>query len=236
MCPLKLELCTDSLEGVKLAIEGAADRVELCAALDSGGLSPSPSLLRSCLRAGDVPIHCMLRPRPGGFVYSKVEMDWMQDELLQFKENGAAGVVFGCLNAVHEVDEANTQILTEHAHSLGLEATFHRAFDHLKNFQKGLDQLIEIGVDRILTSGGERTVEEGLGLIRSLVDHSRGRIQIMAGSGVSKENAQSIASAGVDALHLTSHKKCEEDGLLEGMGHCYTPDPAKWFGIKTLFS
>ena len=160
----------------------------------------------------------------------------MQDELLQYKEDGAAGVVFGCLNAAHEVDGANTRLLTEHAHSLGLEATFHRAFDHLKDFQKGLDQLIEIGVDRILTSGGERTAEEGLSLIRGLVAHSGGRIQIMAGSGVSKENARSIASAGVDALHLTSHKKCEEDGLLEGMGHCYSPDPAKWFEIKTLFS
>ncbi|NBR82510.1 MAG: hypothetical protein EBT52_02155 [Flavobacteriia bacterium] len=120
---------------------------------------PSPSLLRSCLRAGDVPIHCMLRPRPGGFVYSKEEMDRMQDELLQFKEDGAAGVVFGCLNAAHEVDAANTRLLTEHAHSLGLEATFHRAFDHLKDFQKGLDQLIEIGVDRILTSVPIQAVE-----------------------------------------------------------------------------
>lgn len=236
MCPPKLELCTDSLEGVKLAIEGAADRVELCAALDSGGLSPSPSLLRSCLRAGGIHIHCMLRPRPGGFVYSKEEMDWMQDELLQFKEDGAAGVVFGCLNAAYEVDETNTQILTEHAHSLGLEATFHRAFDHLQDPQEGMEKLIEIGVDRILTSGGQRTAEEGLGLIRSLVDHSSGRIQIMAGSGVSKENARRIASVGVDALHLTSHKKCEEEGLLEGMGHWYIPDPDKWFAIKSLFS
>ncbi len=233
---MKLELCTDSPEGVKLALEGGADRVELCAALDSGGLSPSPSLLRSCLRMGDLPIHCMLRPRPGGFVYSKEEVEWMQDELLQFKKDGAAGVVFGCLDAAHDVDAANTQILTKHAHSLGLEVTFHRAFDHLKDSQKGLHQLIEIGVDRILTSGGERTAEEGLGLIRSLVDHSRGRVQIMAGSGVSKENARRIASVGVDALHLTSHKKYEEDGLLEGMGHCYMPDPEKWFAVKKLFS
>ena len=140
----------------------------------------------------------------------------MQDELLQFKEDGAAGVVFGCLNAAYEVDEANTQILTEHAHSLGLEATFHRAFDHLQDPQEGMEKLIEIGVDRILTSGGQRTAEEDLGLIRSLMDHSSGRIQIMAGSGGIKGECAAHRFSRSGCLFISLHiKSARRKGCLK---------------------
>lgn len=223
---MTLEICGDSLESYKLAKQFAVKRIELCSALTVGGLTPSIGLIEECAKIGGVEIHAMIRHLEGGFVYSDKDIETMKKDISNVSIAGGHGVVFGCLTPKNEINSEQNKQLFSHAKSLGLEVTFHRAFDFCSDPKSTLDILIEIGFDRLLTSGQEPTAIEGKETIRNLVLQSNGKIEIMAGSGVNTSNVNELSALGVDALHFTSHKSNAEKELF-GMGVKTIPDPIK---------
>lgn len=225
---MKLEACIETLAEAKLAAAHNLNRVELCAALDLGGLTPTAALISACAEV--VEVHAMIRPRGGDFVYTAEEENLMLAEMQNAKNAGATGVVFGCLLPSQEIDFALTQRLVLEAKKVGLQTTFHRAFDFATNQQKALEELIDLGINRVLTSGGKPTAMEGLENIKHLVKLANGRIEIMAGSGVNATNAMALKSTGIDALHF-SIRKPTGSVLPLGMGVNYTPDVEKILGI-----
>lgn len=200
---MKLELCTDSLEGVRTAGKYKLDRVELCSALEVGGLTPNYGLVKACVAEKTVEIHAMLRPRTGGFVYTSDELKIIEEDLLQFAELGVDGVVFGILNKENCVAEENRK-LVELAKRHNIEATFHRAFDTIDNKSKAIQELIKMGFTRILTSGGALKAIDGLTVISDLQQKFGNQIQLLVGSGVNAQNALIFKEAGVSQLHFTS--------------------------------
>jgi copper homeostasis protein len=195
-----LEVCVESVEALERAQVGGAGRIELCSRLDFGGLSPGRDLLDEALRRARVPLHVMVRPRPGSFLWSAAEVASMEAEIAELKRMGAAGVVFGALTYGGAIDSPTVQRLLAAARPLS--ATFHRAFDETADLEVALDELIALGVDRVLTSGGAIDAFEGRHRLRELVRRARGRIVVMAGGGVRPENAAAILEeAGVTEVH-----------------------------------
>lgn len=228
---MQLELCATSLAETRAAKQAKLHRVELCMALELGGLTPSWSLIRQAVLLDGPEVHVMLRPRAGGFEYTEAEIDLMLDDLNQCKTLGAHGVVFGCTHGIGALHIQHNQLLVDQAKQQGMACTFHRAFDLLDNMELGLDQLIELGFDRVLTSGGQPMAIQGLSTIRSLVERAQGQIEIMAGSGVKGANAALFQGAGVDAVHFSARRKMEEPISL-GMGERFEPDEEKIRQVK----
>ena len=229
-----LEICADSYDAVILAQKYKVKRVELCSALSLGGLTPSVGLIEKCVEIDEVEIHVMIRHKEGDFVYSSDDIEIMESDIIIAKEAGAKGVVFGCITTDNEIDIKQNKLLYKLSKRLGLEVTFHRAFDFCTSAHRSLEEVINIGFDRLLSSGQENTAEEGILLLNKLVNQSNGRIQIMAGSGVNSINALRIAATNVDALHFTSHLKSEESNNL-GMGFNHIQDERKIKSIIELF-
>lgn len=221
---MKLEACIEHPDEAAMAAFFNLDRVELCQALDLGGLTPSAALVSACAKHIDV--HAMLRVRPGNFVYSEVELEVMAAEMEMLKSAGAKGVVFGCLNNDMQLDIPANSFLVTKALDLGLESTFHRAFDAIPNKQLALEDLINLGFKRILTSGGEFTAIENIDSLTGITLLAKNRIEIMAGSGVNADNAERLAKSGVDALHF-SIRKSNGKPTVAGMGTQYIPDNEK---------
>lgn len=195
-----LEVCVDSLAGLHAAEEGGAGRIELCSRLDLGGLSPERGLLDAALAVARLPLHAMVRPRPGSFVCSDEEIATMEAEVRSLRDRRVAGVVLGALTAERTIDSAVIARLLAAARPLSV--TFHRAFDEVSDPMAALDELVRLGVDRILTSGGPPDAFHGRLRLRELVRRARGRIVVMAGGGVRPDNATAIlADAGVAELH-----------------------------------
>jgi len=158
----------------------------------------------------------MIRHREGNFHYTNQEINILFHDIHAMHKSGAKGVVFGCLDKHQNIDLKACYRLIETAKQLGLEITFHRAFDFCSDPFVALESLIDLGFDRVLTSGQQQTAEEGIGLIRQLTEQAAGRIQVMAGSGINKNNATLLAEAGVNALHFTAHKTASRND--PGMG------------------
>lgn len=227
------EICTDSVEGAIAAAKYGAKRIELCTALAVGGLTPSFGLIRQCVEKSSVEVHVMIRHKEGGFNYSQKDVDLMKLDIEASKKAGAHGVVFGVLNHNKEVSKLNEELVLL-SKSLGLETTFHRAFDFTPNCKKSIEQIIKFGFDRLLTSGMKPTVEKGLSTIAELVLNHGNDIQIMAGSGINARNALEIASSGVDNLHFTARKSLNiETGF--SMGEMMVVDEEKIKSIVTQF-
>ena len=221
---MKLEACIESLAEAMTAAKFKLDRAELCSALELGGLTPSFALTKAC--AEHIEIHAMVRPRGGSFVYTQEEVDLMMNEIEALANAGVVGVVFGCLTETNTIDlEANQQLLKK-TKSLGLVATFHRAFDFLFDMKPGVGQLIEMGFDRVLTSGGQANAANGLNQIMQLITQASGRIEIMAGSGINAQNIKAIKASGVDAAHFSIRKKQVGISRLN-MGEHYLVSPKK---------
>ena len=186
-----IEICVDSLESALEAGAGGADRLELCSALSTGGLTPSLGFLRAVRSRVKAAIHVMVRPRTGDFLYSADEVALMRDDISLARQAGAEGIVFGLLTHAGLVDETGTRELV--AWASPLEVTFHRAFDLVPNLDAALEALVRAGVHRVLTSGGARTATEGRHRLADLVRAADGHIIVMPGGGVRAENIQELA-------------------------------------------
>ncbi|CAI2931487.1 copper homeostasis protein CutC [Aminobacter niigataensis] len=185
-----LEVCVDSPEGLASAIAGGADRIELCAALETGGLTPSPGLMALAAKA-PIPVYAMIRTRPGDFVYADKDMAALLADVDAVRAAGLAGVVLGASHADGSLDREVLARLAAHARGLGM--TLHRAFDLAgPDFAPAIDLAVELGFERILTSGGETTALKGLGALAACFAHAGDRIAIMPGSGVNLETLGAI--------------------------------------------
>ena len=196
---LNLEICLDNYESLANAVRGGADRIELCASLSEGGLTPPVSFIEVALRL-DVPIFVMIRPRSCDFLYTSDELEMMHRDIRTARELGAPGVVLGVLTASGEIDQTAMRSLIKEAGSM--DVTCHRAVDQVKDIFAAVDTLAELGVKRMLSSGQARTAFEGIDVLAQLVAYSKGRIGIMAGAGVTPANVRQIVTgANVDEVH-----------------------------------
>ncbi len=197
------EVCLQSVDDAIAAQAGGAQRVELCAALVEGGITPSLGTIRACKAAVDIDIMVMIRPRGGDFDYTEQEFAVMLEDIKVCREIGVAGVVFGLLDRNGEVARTRVQKLVEAAGELSV--TFHRAFDVSLDPFAAMETLIDLGVSRILTSGQAATVPEGKEMLRQLVDQAAGRIGILPGCGITPDNvAELVAYLGVSEFHATA--------------------------------
>ncbi|MEZ5291243.1 MAG: copper homeostasis protein CutC [Vicinamibacterales bacterium] len=197
---VRVESCVESLEAAYASAAGGADRVELCARLDVGGLTPSAALVERCVAATGLPVMAMARPRPGSFVYDRHEVDRMVHDVLAMRRAGAHGIVAGALTAAGDVDTEGMRLVLAAARPLPV--TFHRAFDGARRLDEALDQLMALGVDRVLTSGGAATASEGAVVLRRLVTRAGARLVVMAGGGVRPHNVGALVRAsGVTEVH-----------------------------------
>ncbi|GJP58515.1 hypothetical protein CLOP_g373 [Closterium sp. NIES-67] len=203
---VQLEICVETVASAIAAHKGGAHRVELCSGLVEGGVTPSIGLVRAVVQCIPIPVHVLIRPRAGDFVFSEDEMKAMECDINECAKAGATGVVVGALTPGGDIDEPKLNRLVQCAAQHSLHVTFHRAFDHTKDPMAALRVLISSGgVKRILTSGQRATAEEGVGVIQQLVGESQGRIQIMAGGGVTPENAATIITrSGVAHIHASA--------------------------------
>lgn len=197
----KLEVCVDTADGLAAAIAGGADRIELCSALDLGGLTPTPGLIAAA-RTAPVPVRAMIRPRAGGFVPSPADVAAMLAEIEVARAAGLEGVVLGALGGDGRLDGAVLRRLVAAANGLGL--TLHRAIDRTPDLEASLDEAIALGFDCVLTSGGALRAPEATALLARLQARAGGRIVVMAGSGITAENGRDVVAAtGVAWLHAS---------------------------------
>lgn len=194
------ELCAENLESALAAKEGGADRIELCADLTLGGITPPPQMMAEALRILDIPIHVLIRPRAGDFVFSSNEFDCMRRQIEAARRAGATGIATGILMSSGRVDIDRTRALIDLARPM--DVTFHRAFDETADLTQALEDVIETGADSLLTSGGAVDVLSGAATIRELAEQAAGRIPLIAGGGLRLENlAQVVRLSGVFCLH-----------------------------------
>ncbi|MDD2869193.1 copper homeostasis protein CutC [Neomegalonema sp.] len=201
---IELEVCVDSAEGFATARQAGIDRIELCSALGLGGLTPSPGFLKAAASSFSFPdrprIFVMIRPRPGDFVYGAADLAVAEADLAAARAAGAEGAVFGASRPDGGLDLAALERLKRAAGPL--ELTLHRAFDLTPDPMAALEQAVDLGFARILTSGGAATAPQGAALLARLIRAARGRIQIMPGGGVTPENARALLlKTGARALH-----------------------------------
>jgi copper homeostasis protein len=201
------ELAVQDPHGLAVAARVRPDRMELCSALSTGGVTPSAGFVEAAVATG-VPVHVLIRPREGGFSHSADETALILADVRHALRLGAAGVVIGGLLADGSVDGE----LVRRARDLAgdAEVTFHRAFDQTADLDAGLEALIDAGAARVLTSGGRASAAEALDVFPRLVARAAGRIQVMAGAGVTSENAAAIAATGVDAVHASAKRTVVE--------------------------
>lgn len=194
-----LEVCVDNTAGFLRAVEGGADRIELCAALATGGLTPAPGLIAFAANQV-IPSYAMIRPRIGDFVFSEDDIGVMLRDIDAVRNAGLAGVAIGANRADGALDVKVLERLIREAEGLGL--TLHRSFDFVPDFDEALAIAIELGFERILTSGGAKTAPEAVDIITGLAGRADGRISIMPGSGIVAETvAPFLASPAIREVH-----------------------------------
>ncbi|MCK7611561.1 copper homeostasis protein CutC [Roseibium sediminicola] len=203
MSPVALEVCVDTLEGAWIAAENGADRIELCAALSEGGLTPSFGAMTAAAKL-PVPVYAMIRPRRGDFRYSDIEKTAMLHDIEACGKAGLAGIVIGAVDDQHALDR---EFLAAALESTSLPATLHRAIDTVRDYEKAVADAIKLGFERILSSGQADKAELGMDRLASAVRVASGRISIMAGSGVNAANAPRILKhTGAPELHASCSK------------------------------
>ena len=186
------EACVESFEKALEAQNNGANRIELCENLAVGGTTPSYGTVKVCLEKLDIPIFPMIRARGGSFVYSKDEIEIIKEDIKIFKELGVKGVVLGCLTSDNKIDLELTKKLVNLAYPM--EVTFHKAIDEIQNPLDYIDDLVNIGIKRILTSGGKATALEGKDLINEMIKKSNGRLKIVVAGKVTKENLNGLSN------------------------------------------
>lgn len=233
---MRIEICVDSVEGALAAAAGGADRVELCDNLMEGGTTPSLGCVRVLKARSPIGLQVMIRPRAGDFLYTRVEIEVMREDIRLAKEAGADGVVFGCLTRDGDIDASLTRELLQR--SRPMKVTFHRAFDMCRDPFEGLSVLIELGVDRLLTSGQEATCLEGAEMLAELRRRAEGRMIVMAGGGITPRNARRIVElTGVPEIHLSARKGVESGMAFRNsrcfMGGTLRPPEFSWKTVDT---
>lgn len=207
----QFEICSNSVESCIAAQDGGANRVELCAGIPEGGTTPSYGEIataREVLKT--TRLHVIIRPRGGDFLYSPIEVKTMLKDIDVAKQLGADGVVFGCLTADGEIDLPVMRELMKA--SEGLSVTFHRAFDVCRDAKKALEQIIDLGCNRILTSGQQPTAELGIPLLKDLQQQADGRIILLAGCGVNEKNISRIAKeTGIQEFHFSARESIKSN-------------------------
>jgi copper homeostasis protein len=200
-----LEIACFNIESALIAARAGADRIELCADYNSGGLTPSEKDIRSLRQKIDIPIVVMIRPRAGNFIYSNEEVEAMRRSIVFCKITGMDGVVFGILTAGKNVDVERCRQLADLAEPM--KATFHRAIDETGNIHAALEDIIACGFNRILTSGQERTALDGAEVISELIKNADGRITVMAGGGIRSNNIAEVNKrSGAKEFHSAALK------------------------------
>lgn len=201
--PISIEICVSDVESAIAAEAGGADRVELCDNLAVGGTTPSAGTIAEACRWLSIPVHVLIRPRPGDFVYSDRELAVMRHDIEAAKALGAAAVVLGVLNGERTIDRDQTAALVALARPLSV--TFHKAIDQTGDLLGVLDTLIALGVDRVLTSGGRPTALDGVETLRALVDRGGERIAVMAGGRLDLDHLEAVIQRSeVREIHLGS--------------------------------
>jgi copper homeostasis protein len=195
-----VEAAVETLDAALAAERAGANRLELCVNLDDGGTTPSTGLTAAVVDATQVPVFVLIRSRAGDFVYSDAEVEVMTRDIEMAGIIGVAGIVTGALRADHTVDVARTAALIKAA--AGLPVTFHRAFDSTIDTPGALEELIDLGLARVLTSGGGVTALDGADVIAALVNQARDRISIVAGGGIREHNVSDVVTrTGVREVH-----------------------------------
>lgn len=211
---MRLEICIDCIESALAAETGGADRIEICGSLAAGGTTPSVGLVQQCLQRCQLPSVVMIRPHDGGFVYSEDDMSTMLNDIAAMKKLGVQGLVLGALTAEGNIDVRTMQRLIEAAGSM--QVTFHRAFDMVRDPLRAMDEIIGLGVDRLLTSGQKTCAEEGVSLIQQLVVRADGRLSVMAGAGVNASNVRRIIEVTeVTEIHASASISRTSDFALQ---------------------
>ena len=212
-----LEICAGSVESAIAARDGGAKRIELCAALEVGGVTPSAGLIAQARKVEGLTLNVIIRPRGGDFLYNEYEVACMEQDILTCKQYGVDGVVIGALTANGDIDTAICKRLIAAAD--GMSVTFHRAFDMCRDPRKALEELIGLGCDRVLTSGQATTAQAGIPLLKELVEQGAGRIIIMPGCGVSSANAAALLQAtGATEIHASARRSVGSGMLFRHSG------------------
>ena len=201
-----VEVCANGVESCLAAQEGGADRVELCAGIPEGGTTPSYGEIKVARRVlTTTRLHVIIRPRGGDFLYSDLEVERMAQDIGMCRDLGVDGVVFGCLKADGTIDVEKNRYLMEC--SRGMSVTMHRAFDRAADPQRALEEIINLGFDRLLTSGQQPKAVQGVELLAKLNRQAAGRIILMAGSGVTEQNIRDISEAtGLHEFHFSGRE------------------------------
>lgn len=216
----QLEICVGSWESAMAAQMGGADRIELCDNLAEGGTTPSYGMLLQCKKSLQIPFFPIIRPRGGDFMFSAEEFEIMKEDVAISKELGCQGIVIGILRKDGNIDSERCAQLIDIAG--GLEITFHRAFDRCSDLERGLEDIIQLGCHRVLTSGAKENAFEGLAVLKSLVIQAGSRISIMPGSGINEQNLAQIAHESAAIEFHTTAKSLIEYGFDPTIGKAYS--------------
>jgi copper homeostasis protein len=202
---MKIEICVEGIDGLVAAQNAGADRVELCASLIEGGLTPSLGVVRESLKVATIPFHVIVRPRGGDFLYSDLEFRTMLDDVRALRELGVVGVVVGCLTADGRIDEPRMKALVDAARPMSV--TCHRAFDMTRDIGESVEALVRCGIDRVLTSGQRDTGLEGADNLRRTVEAANGRLVVMACGALDEENiGEVLRKSGAPEAHFAALK------------------------------
>jgi len=206
---MKFELCAASLEAISISEKLGFDRIELCQNLEQGGLTPSYGMIEYAIACG-IETHVLIRPRPGGFVYTTTEVEVMIREIINCRELGAKGVVVGLMSEKGGVDVDVIKEIMKKAYPMTV--AFHRAFDDCVHWEKSLNVLVDLGVHRILSSGLARNVEQGLPILKKMIAAAGKSIEIMPGGGINASNVKKISDVlQPDSIHFSATKKIIQD-------------------------
>ncbi|MDR2058133.1 MAG: copper homeostasis protein CutC [Dysgonamonadaceae bacterium] len=199
-----IEICAESVSNALIAQSAGIQRIEFCANLPEGGITPSPAQIKEARKWLHIQLYVLIRPRSGDFLYNDLEFEIMKSDIHFCGQTGCDGVVIGMLRPDGTIDTKRCRELVAIARQYAMSVTFHRAFDRSNNLFKAMEAIITLGCERILTSGGYNTAIEGAEIIRQLIEKANNRIIIMPGSGITPENADElIRKTGLKELHGT---------------------------------
>ena len=199
---ISLEVCANSTQSAIEGQKGGAIRIELCDNLAEGGTTPSLSQIEKTRQLTDIQLNILIRPREGDFLYSDLEFEIMKRDIQHCGHRGCDGVVFGILNNDGSIDKKRNKELLDIAWKYGMNVTFHRAFDRCKDLFSSLKDIIELGFNHILTSGGEKTAHEGKDILKKLIEQADNKVIIMPGGGITEDNINELAKyTGLREFH-----------------------------------